>query len=80
MPIEDPCLVLAELEAAYRALVMGRAAKRVRYRDDTGAEQEVDHHRTSLVDLRAEVLRYRGLCDASLGLQTAPNQFCVRAG
>lgn len=76
----DPCVVLAELQAAYRLMVMGKAAKRVRYRDDTGAEQELDNHRTSLAELRAEILRYRGLCDASLGLQTMPNQFCVRAG
>lgn len=77
---DDPCTILRDLEAAYRDLIAGRMPKRVRYRDDSGAEQEVDHQRVDPATLQAEVQRYRTLCAESLGIATGPSQFCITAG
>jgi hypothetical protein len=71
------CDILAELKAAKHALLIGNAPKRIRYRSDTGAEQEIDQHKISLTELDRAIAQYTDLCNKELGMT---GRRCLVAG
>ena len=64
---EDPCAVLAELRQKHRDLVTGGALKRVRHDGAQGSRREIERHEGDVAALEKLILRYEGLCSASLG-------------
>lgn len=74
-----PCEVLADLKAAKHDYLMGRRPRKLRYRSDTGAEREMDHQQFDIDALDKAIIRYDGLCKASLG-DTTGGRFSFIAG
>jgi hypothetical protein len=76
--IDAPCDVLAVLRQAELDLVMGKKAKRIRYRSDTGSEQESEFMRSDLAALKSVIARYENLCEISKG--RAGTRRCIMVG
>lgn len=80
MATEDPCAVLDNLRAAYRALISGEKAQEVEHRSgNNGATKRVSYGKADLARLSAEIAKYEGLCAAASG-QSRPRRFGLRAG
>ena len=65
--IDDPCAVLKALKERKIAMLTGGETKTVRYRSDTGAEQQLDTHRQDMRELNAAIAQYQVLCEATQG-------------
>lgn len=77
MPAEDPCAVLAELEAAKRKIITGGQATRVAFRSGD-LERDVRFGQANLTELNAEIRKYDSLCRAQRG--ELPRRNMVRGG
>ncbi len=77
MPTEDPCAVLAELEAARRKIITGGQATRVSFRSGD-VERDVRYGTADLKALDADIRKYTDLCAAVTGGKS--RRFMFRAG
>lgn len=75
---DDPCAILAELEAARRKIITGGGEKVIRSRSAAGVEREVHYHAANLPALDADIRRYRDLCESARGNRSP--RFAITAG
>jgi len=57
--VSDPCAVWPKLQECLLRLIAGEGVVRARFGDD-----EVEYRQTSIAELRAEVARLKGECEA----------------
>jgi hypothetical protein len=73
------CDILAELLEARLAMATGKMPKSIRYRSDTGAEQQLDSATMTLAGLNQMINEYRPKCDALNGVASTGRR-CFKAG